>query len=64
MKKGELVPDALVIDLIKSKLGTAECERGVLLDGFPRTLAQAEMLDGLFEEKGMNLDVVLEFDVD
>ena len=45
MKKGELVPDALVIDLIKSKLGLAESERGVLLDGFPRTLAQAKMLD-------------------
>ena len=48
MKKGELVPDALVIDLIKNKLGTPTCEHGVLLDGFPRTLAQARMLDELF----------------
>ena len=64
MKRGELVPDKLVIDLIKSKLSSAECERGVLLDGFPRTIAQAEMLDELFEEKEMNIDVVLEFKVD
>lgn len=49
MKRGELVPDELVIDLILSKLGKAECERGVLLDGFPRTLAQAHMLDTLFK---------------
>ena len=64
MKRGELVPDTLVIDLIKRKLGSAECERGVLLDGFPRTLAQAEMLDELFEEKEMNIGVVLEFQED
>ena len=38
MEKGELVPDALVIDLIKARLEIGDCERGVLLDGFPRTL--------------------------
>jgi len=41
MKRGELVPDNLVISLIESKLGDSECARGVLLDGFPRTILQA-----------------------
>lgn len=45
MKRGELVPDELVIGLIENNLGNAECERGVLLDGFPRNVAQAEKLD-------------------
>jgi len=47
MKKGELVPDELVISLIQEKLGSDECLKGVLFDGFPRTLQQAWMLDSL-----------------
>ena len=47
MRKGELVPDELVIGLIEEKLYTDECEKGVLFDGFPRTLKQAKLLDGL-----------------
>ena len=45
MKRGELVPDELVIGLINDNLSNPECERGVLLDGFPRTVTQAEKLD-------------------
>lgn len=64
MKRGELVPDDLVIGLIENNLSNPECERGVLLDGFPRTVAQAEKLDSMFESRKMNIDRVLEFKVD
>ena len=64
MKRGELVPDDLVIGLINDNLSNPECERGVLLDGFPRTVAQAEKLDLMFESRKMNIDRVLEFKVD
>jgi len=64
MKRGDLVPDDLVVGLIKDNLSNPECERGVLLDGFPRTVAQAEKLDDMFKSKNMNIDRVLEFAVD
>ena len=63
MKRGELVPDELVIGLINDNLSNPECERGVLLDGFPRTVAQAEKLDQMFASRNMNIDRVLEFKV-
>jgi adenylate kinase len=64
MAAGELVPDELVIGLIEDNLKNPECERGVLLDGFPRTAVQAEKLDQMFKSNKMNLDKVLEFKVD
>ena len=64
MKRGDLVPDELVIGLIENNLSNPECERGVLLDGFPRTAVQAEKLDQMFVSKQMSIDRVLEFAVD
>ena len=64
MKAGQLVPDELVINLIKENLSNPECERGVLLDGFPRTAVQAAKLDEMFASKNMHIDKVLEFKLD
>lgn len=64
MKRGELVSDELVIGLIKEKIGSETCSRGILFDGFPRTIKQAEMLDTLLEKKNLSIERVLEFQVD
>lgn len=58
MAQGHLVPDDLMIGLIKDVLTSDECKNGFILDGFPRTTVQAEVLDKLFEQIGIN-DVVL-----
>jgi adenylate kinase len=64
MNRGELVPDQLVIDLIDQRIGARECASGFILDGFPRTIAQARALDTLLAERRMNLDAVIELVVD
>jgi adenylate kinase len=64
MNRGELVPDQLVIDLIDLRIGVPECARGFILDGFPRTIAQARALDALLADKRMGLDAVIELVVD
>eukprot|EP00351_Strombidinopsis_sp_SopsisLIS2011_P002748 CAMPEP_0116877312 /NCGR_PEP_ID=MMETSP0463-20121206/9094_1 /TAXON_ID=181622 /ORGANISM="Strombidinopsis sp, Strain SopsisLIS2011" /LENGTH=217 /DNA_ID=CAMNT_0004524471 /DNA_START=133 /DNA_END=786 /DNA_ORIENTATION=- len=64
INRGDLVPDEVVIGLIKDAMVEPECERGVLLDGFPRTAVQAAKLDEMFLSKKMNIDKVLEFKVD
>ncbi len=63
MDCGELVPDAIIIDMIREELQKPELKNGYLLDGFPRTIAQAEALDKLLEEMHQQLDAVLILDV-
>jgi adenylate kinase len=56
MSRGELVPDALILDLIRHRLRESDCARGFLLDGFPRTVPQAEALERLAAELGVGID--------
>ena len=66
MEKGELVPDEVVINIISDRLEEDDVKNapGVIFDGFPRTVAQAEALDKMLAEKGMKLDAVIVLDVD
>jgi adenylate kinase len=61
---GRLVPDELVVDLVKDRLQQEDCANGYLLDGFPRTIYQAEQLDKYLAEQGQKLDAVINFEVD
>jgi len=63
MAAGQLVPDDVVIGLIEERLKQSDCANGFLLDGFPRTVAQAEALDRLLERSGMKLDAAIQIDV-
>ncbi len=64
MRRGDLVPDELVIGLIAERLDAGGEGAGFILDGFPRTIAQAEALDRLLAERGKKVDVVIEMQVD
>lgn len=64
MNKGELVPDELVIDLATDRLLADDCKNGFLLDGFPRTVYQAEKLDEFLEAHGQKLDTVIDIEVE
>lgn len=63
MNAGQLVPDELVVDLVTDRLGQGDCANGFLLDGFPRTIAQAEALDKFLEGQGGKIDIVINFRV-
>lgn len=64
MARGELVPDEIVIGIIDERLKEPDVGKGFILDGFPRTVAQAEALDRLLAAKGIKLDAVVELKVD
>ncbi len=64
MDKGELVPDEVVISLIKERIVEPDCESGFILDGFPRTIVQAEKLGETLEAMGQDIDSVLDLEVD
>jgi adenylate kinase len=60
MDLGQLMPDQLMIDMIADRISRPDCARGFILDGFPRTVAQAEGLDAMLAAKGLRLDAVVE----
>jgi adenylate kinase len=64
MEAGELVPDSIMIKLIRERTSRTDCDNGFILDGFPRTRAQAEALDAMLAESGRRLDAVIEMVVD
>jgi adenylate kinase len=64
MARGELVPDDVVVGIVADRLDQPDAKRGFVLDGFPRTVKQAEALDALLAERGLKLDGVVELKVD
>ena len=64
MDAGQLMPDALMIRMISERIDQPDCRGGFILDGFPRTIPQAEALDRMLAEKGLRLDSVIEMKVD
>lgn len=64
MKAGKLVPDNIMIDMIAERLDQPDTKRGVIFDGFPRTVRQAEALDAMLNKRGEALDAVIEMTVD
>ncbi|MDO4786313.1 MAG: nucleoside monophosphate kinase, partial [Fretibacterium sp.] len=64
MDKGALVPDEVVLKMVSERLLEPDVKSGFLLDGFPRTIAQAEFLDAFLGERDLGLDVVILFDIE
>ncbi|MGD6879066.1 adenylate kinase [Bacillus infantis] len=64
MDKGELVPDQVTIGIVRERLSKEDCNKGFLLDGFPRTVAQADALEDILSELDKKIDYVINIDVD
>ncbi len=64
MARGELCPDELVVAIVADRIEQPDAAKGFILDGFPRTVPQAEALDRMLADKGLNLDAVVELKVD
>lgn len=64
INSGALVPDELTIDILKNRISLPDCKNGFILDGFPRTINQGEVLDKMLAEEGSKIDGVLEIHVD
>lgn len=63
LDKGEFATDEMIIEMVRNRIGQPDCERGFILDGFPRTLPQAEVFESLLAEKNIKLTCVLEIQV-
>ncbi|PLX36894.1 MAG: adenylate kinase [Hyphomicrobiales bacterium] len=63
MDRGELVPDSIVVGIVADRIAEPDCANGFILDGFPRTINQAESFDHLLEDRGLKLDAVVLLDV-
>ena len=64
MDAGQLVSDEIIVGMISERMAEDDCANGVILDGFPRTVAQAEALDAMLDGRGVRLDKVIEIQVD
>ena len=64
MAKGHFVPDPIIVQMIESRIAQPDCGKGVILDGFPRTESQAEILDSMLKEQGLKIDAVILLEVD
>ncbi|MCM3706679.1 adenylate kinase [Cytobacillus firmus] len=64
MDKGELVPDEVTIGIVRERLSKDDCEKGFLLDGFPRTVAQADALESILSDLNKKINYVINIDVD
>jgi adenylate kinase len=63
MERGDLVPDSLIMDIMEARLQESDAKKGFILDGFPRTIPQAEELKKLLQKLGIKLDTVIDIDV-
>ncbi|MEM8688487.1 MAG: adenylate kinase [Pseudomonadota bacterium] len=63
MERGDLVPDELVLGIIAERIQAPDCEKGFILDGFPRTVGQAHALDNMLKKLGLTLDVAINLNV-
>lgn len=63
LDRGEFATDEMIIEMVKNRIGEDDCKKGFILDGFPRTMPQAEILEDILAEKGIKLTCVLEIQV-